>query len=458
MESILYSQASIEERRPGKVSVRGWLAMATGLNLAFVVCMLICKPPWPHALAWSERFQTAAIYIVLACLAGAFGHWVAMPRRASGELGVLLRGALRGWVFLPAIALLIHRQSLLAQAIASVAAVLMAAYMFPFTKEGATAIDVEGYLGSEIFATEVQIGASSWVPFGIAVLWGATVAMAAADRMMVATLCLATAVYLLALQVASALKRVQPSANTRGREDRIYILITAAFLCVLFGLSNPAVLQSSLFTGQWGLTARKMPTIKAKGDASSGFHTIVLWPLEKEKKTVLRLPVKSDVPAPGAAEPLVIPFYGPYWYFKFEGETPGKDSQATKGDPLKVNVHSTDRLPLLMEAHQRLAGPIEMASCGEMQVVITNDVAQGALGVGLTLTDSSSKKKVGLNLGIKRAQNHETGRTEETITFLIPKRSALQRFDEITVTFVPDPRYATSGRKVAVEKFVVVPR
>jgi hypothetical protein len=154
----------------------------------------------------------------------------------------------------------------------------------------------------------------------------------------------------------------------------------------------------------------------------------------------------------------VIPFYGPYWYFKFEGETPGKDSQATKGDPLKVNVHSTDRLPLLMEAHQRLAGPIEMASCGEMQMVITNDGAQGALGVGLTLTDSSSKKKVGLNLGIKGALNHETGQMEETITFPIPKKSALQRFDEITVTFVPDPRHATSGRKVAVEKFVVVPR
>ena len=457
MVSILYSQGSIEERKPSTVSVRGWLAMATGLNLAFAVCMLVCKPAWPHALAWPGRFRTAAIYIVLACLAGAFGNWVAMPRRASGELGVLLRGALRGWVFLPSIALLIHRQSLLAQVIASAAAVLMAAYMFPFTQEGSSAIDVEAHRSGEIFATEVQIGASSWTPFGIAVLWGAAIVVAAAGRMMVATLCLATAIYLLALQVASALKRVQPLAHTPEREDRIYILITAAFLCVLFGLSNPGVLQASLFRGQWGLAAPKIPTIKAKGDASSGYHAIVIWPLDREKKTELRLPGKSVTRSPGRAEPLVIPFYGPYWYFKFEGEIPGKDSRATKGDPLKVNVHSTDKLPLLMEAHQRLAGPIEMASCGEMQVVLTNDMDQGALGVGLLLTDSGSKNAP-LNLGVKRAPNHETGRTEETFTFQIPKRSALQRFDGITVTFVPDPKYATSGRKVSVERFVVVPR
>jgi hypothetical protein len=405
MVSLLYSQASIEEQQPRKVSVRGWLAMATGLNLAFAVCMLVCKPSWPHALSWPGRLRAAAVYIVLACLAGTFGNWVAMPRKASNDLGVLLRGALRGWVFLPSIALLIHRQSMLAQVIASAAAVLMAAYMFPFTSEGAIAVDAEKDLASEIFATEVQIGASSWTPFGISALWVAAIVVAATGRMMFATLCLATAIYLLSLQVASALKRVQTSARTLEREDRIYILITAAFLCVLFGLSNPAVLRSSLFPGLGRLAAPNIPVIKAKEDASSGYHTIVLWPLDKEKKTILRLPVKSDTRSPGRAEPLVIPFYGPYWYFKFEGETPGKDSRATKGDPLKVNVHSTDRLPLLMEAHQRLAEPIETAPCGEIQVVITNDIEQGALGVGLALSDSGSKKKATLNLGIQRFES-----------------------------------------------------
>jgi hypothetical protein len=458
MVTLLYSSSSFEERCPDKVSARGWLAMATGLNLAFAVCMLICKPPWPHGLSWPGRFRAGAVYIALSCLAGAFGNWVAMPRRASGEFGVLLRGALRGWVFLPSVALLIQRQSLLAQVIASAAAVLMAVYLFPFTSEGAVAIEAEGNLRAELFTTEVPIGSSSWTPFAISMLWGVAIASAVAGRMMVATLCLATAMYLLALQIASAVKRVQAHNAARKREDRIYILITAAFLCVLMGLSNPAILQSPLFTGIGTLRAPKIPTIKSRDGVSSGYHTIVLWPLEKEKKTVLRLPVRSSAHAPGNVEPLVIPFYGPYWYFKFEGETPGKDARSTKGDPLKVNVHSTDKLPLLMEAHQRLVEPIETARCGGMQVVVTNNAEEGALGVGLTLTDSSSKKKTTLNLGIQRVSSHEPGQAEETFTFSLPKRSSLERFDAITVTFLPDAQHSTSGRKVAVERFVVVPR
>ena len=458
METLRYSLVSVEERRPARVSVRGWLAMATGLNLAFAVCVLVCKPPWPHGLSWPGRFRAAAVYMALSCMAGAFGNWIAMPRRSAGELAVLLRGALRGWVFLPAIALFLQRQSFLAQVVASTAAVLMAVYLFPFTSDGAVTVAEEGFFESELFATEVPIGPASWMPFCISVLWAGAVLVAITGKMMIATLLLATAIYLLALQVANLLKRLEEHAERKDRGERTFILITAAFFCVLLGLSNPAVMKTPLFAnlGRFAMPSIKTPKVQAT--PAAGYQTIVLWPVEKEKKTVLRLPAQSASRTPGVAEPLVIPFYGPYWYFKIPGETPGKDARLMKGDSLKVKIHSTDRLPLLMEAHQRLAKPIETDRCAEMQVVVTNDANLGAFQVGLSLADSHAKGKPSLSLGMQHASLQTAGQAEERFVFAFPKRSAVEKFDAITVTFLPDAEHARDGRKVAVERFVVVPR
>ena len=103
--------------------------------------------------------------------------------------------------------------------------------------------------------------------------------------------------------------------------------------------------------------------------------------------------------APGTGKAWIIPFYGPYWYFKVPGETPGPNSQTTHADPLKAKIISTDRLPLLMDAHQYLASPIDLTCCREMQVVFRNDPTLGALAVAVTLTDSQKKRSQ--NLGIK---------------------------------------------------------
>jgi hypothetical protein len=162
------------------------------------------------------------------------------------------------------------------------------------------------------------------------------------------------------------------------------------------------------------------------------------------------------------AKPWIIPFYGPYWYFKFPGESPGPDARTTHGDPLKVNVRSSDRGPLLMEAHQYLSDPIDLSCCREMQIVFRNDVSLGALAVGLSLTDSESK--LSQNLGIKYVvpspADQPPGNTspvEQTLIFPFPKHGLVKRFDAITVTLLPDGRHLTAGRKVAVERFVIIP-
>jgi hypothetical protein len=120
------------------------------------------------------------------------------------------------------------------------------------------------------------------------------------------------------------------------------------------------------------------------------------------------------------------PLLRPYWYFKFAGESPGLDARTTRGDPLKVNVRSSDRGPLLLEAHQYLSDPIDLSCCREMQIVFRNDVALGALPVSLSLKDS--ERKLSQNLGIKYVAPSladqppgNTSPVEETLVFPFPK-------------------------------------
>jgi hypothetical protein len=172
---------------------------------------------------------------------------------------------------------------------------------------------------------------------------------------------------------------------------------------------------------------------------------------------------------PGAAsghkaKPWIIPFDGPYWYFKFPGESPGPFARNAHGDPLKVNVRSTDSSPLLMEAHQYLPAPVDLSCCRELQVVFRNDVSLGASQVGILLTDSHAKSKSSQSLGIKPIASDSPNQTpqntspiEKTVSFPIPKSATIKQFDQITVALLPQYRYATAGRKVAIERFIMIP-
>lgn len=117
-----------------------------------------------------------------------------------------------------------------------------------------------------------------------------------------------------------------------------------------------------------------------------------------------------------------------------------------------------------MEAHQNLADPVDLACCREIQVVFKNSVPMGATDVGILLTDSHSKGKPSQNLGIKYVASNGvdqaleiTSPVEETVSFPLPKYGKISRFDQITVILLPDAKHSTIGRKVAIEKFVMIP-
>lgn len=194
---------------------------------------------------------------------------------------------------------------------------------------------------------------------------------------------------------------------------------------------------------------------------------IVLWPAHPKKKAEV-IPPPPHTHSRGiwnTSKPMVIPFDGPYWYFKAPAKKPGLKARLVRGQPTSVNIHSTDWQPLLMEAHQNLGSSINLDCCREIDVTITNaDNRPGRISIGMVLTDSSSPDKPSLYLEEKPMVSSEAPHfsmnrtpTEEKLRFQIVK-GKLQAFDEITVVILPAKERSLGGAKVAIQQFTLIPR
>jgi hypothetical protein len=437
---------------------RGWYALATGLNTAFVISYLICKPP-SHTLSLTTRLIAPIIFIVVATLAGIFGTWMMLPTGEHDQLRSLSRIGLRGWVFLPTIALFLHQGSPLAPLTAIISATLIAISIHRLIATTPNPPPEPTATQPNLFTTEIQISPSSWLPLALSVCLYTAFAAAAQKEIELVTLLLAIWTLVVTLQITAA----QPTTSSQqpATNPRPYALIATALCCAFIALSLSTNIWHDRYLGWSGVhpSGPKNP-LATTNRSSIGYQTIVLWPLKKPEKVIPSPPVHGDPLAPGTGKAWIIPFYGPYWYFKVPGETPGPNAQTTHADPLKTNIVSTDRFPLLMDAHQYLASPIDVTCCREIQVVFRNDANLGALAVALSLTDSQTKRSqnLGIKLATPTAQSAGTASpTEETLIFAFPKSPIITKFDAITVTLVSAPTHSTTGRRVAIEKFIMIP-
>ncbi len=458
------------EEQSGNDRSRSWFALATGLNLAIAVCYLTCKPPQTHTLSWPARLLTSAVYLLVASLIGALGTWSMLPRSTRRHFRPLALCGVRGWVFVPAIVLFLRYKSIWAPLVAVVSAALMAVYLNRSTDAMPKPVPEtprsQQYLQKNLFTSEVRLAPTSWVPFGLSLLLYSAALSVIAREIELLTLFLAAYTFLLVVQITTAQTEAKDPDKNISRRSHSYSFIATAFCCVFIALSvSPHIWQGPLLARKH--TPSHPPPAKKQrplpDHSSSGYRTIVLWPIQKKEK-VVPSPHLNNASSRGTAKPWIIPFYGPYWYFKSLGETPGPNARTTQGDPLKVNVRSTDRDQLLMEAHQYLPDPIDMTCCREMQIVFRNDVSLGAFAVSISLTDSHSKRTLPQSLGVKFVSPSPADQTpdntssvEETLTFPFPKHGTIKKFDAITVVLLPDANHRTAGRKVAVERFVMLP-
>jgi hypothetical protein len=230
---------------------------------------------------------------------------------------------------------------------------------------------------------------------------------------------------------------------------------------------------------------RKNSAATAKDGASSndGYVGIILLPLTEQQKKI-NAPVKRTlVPNFGVkiAEPLEIPFDGQYWYFKWPEKQPRPTARVVRGSSTKTQVRSSDRYPLLMEAHQKLAEPLDLGCCSAMNLVVENaDQLDGAISLELwvkRLPDAKAIARQRVNavapeqaphylgtvpipsseLPIAQRPNVSGKLVEEKLRFPIPAAMDGTTFDEITVVVRQAPQRARMGAKVAIKKFVLEP-
>lgn len=292
------------------------------------------------------------------------------------------------------------------------------------------------------------------------------------DKAFLACILLSISSFWMTWQWATTEQERGATYRHRGHAKLWLILLLAVFvisLALLVWLRDGWMDARShgLFGGDGGLHTHSAHLLKSSGEqVRSSYVGIVLWPPPKKKTEIVPPPSHMhSMWVWNTSKPLVIPFDGPYWYFKAPDKQPSPKARIVHGIPTRVDIHSTDWHPLLMEAHQNLGSSINLDCCQEMDLTITNaDNRPGRIAIGVMLTDSTSPDKPSQYLGEKSIVSSEAPHfsmnrspIEETLRFQIPS-GKIRRFDGITVVFLSAKERALGGAKVSIQQFTLIPR
>jgi hypothetical protein len=258
--------------------------------------------------------------------------------------------------------------------------------------------------------------------------------------------------------------------------SRQALIVSTAFVFTVIALLP--YLKVSFFHGGLPALARAKDTDEAQptkdqlASASDGYSGIILLSPSEERERIIA-PVKHEV-VPNFShkfmEPVEIPFDGAYWYFKAPDKAPRPTARVVRGSSTKTTIRSSDRYPLLMEAHQKLTNPIDLGCCSAIQMVVQNaDRREGAIALELWVRKDSTPRPVVHYLGTMAIPSSERRiatssyaaspplPSEEKLIFPIPSAMDGIEFDEITVVVRLAPARARTGAQIAIRKFVLEP-
>jgi hypothetical protein len=435
---------------------------------------LSSRLPESHTLSWPTILVRSIQYIALAVAGGAIGTsipWFFLKPKPSFSLAFLSKIVAVGWIFLPCIILFYRRQSpwiFLVLAFATVASAFSLRRLLPAGNEPDRRKLPAGYTSElpSLFGLPIE----NFRPvraFFIALCAQAALLLAIWDRPFPAGLLLSTCLSLLVWRWSaldtSAIK------HFAGNKQSLLLCLFALILTVLALIPWMSPPDGGL---QGGDAPPHKPSLAAhqsmvRDQPGAEYVGVILWPPPVRKTQIT--PPPPHVPSfaiGGAPKPIVIPFDGPYWYFKAPSQRPGPHAHVAHGRATDVGVSSTDSAPLLMEAHQNLGSSIDLACCSEIDIAITNaDNRPGKIALGLRLTDSRSIEKLSKDLGLRTIASSESLQipqnrppVNETILFPIPASATIRRFDAITIFFVPSRERARRGAKVSIQSFTLIPR
>jgi hypothetical protein len=259
---------------------------------------------------------------------------------------------------------------------------------------------------------------------------------------------------------------VDPRRRLGGAAGAALALVVA-LLTMRLAWMRPSQGTAGPMGGAAGATAQAQAR-KAGAAVDDAYRGIVLFTVTDKKKELPPLPVQRNVLQAGTHRPVVIPFDGSYWYFQAPQHGPGLHPHLAHGDPVAMNIYSTGWVPLAMQAHQTLPQAIPVQGGEGFELTLRNgDNREGRIEVGVLLTDSRARglDKPTLVLGVEPmlsseppAFSYKGTPVEEDLMFTIPQNPAAREFDTITVLFFPSAVRDTTGARVGIRQFELLPR
>jgi hypothetical protein len=471
---VMAAEDAVERRE----RVRLWLMLIAGTAVAtleawFVATRLRTPPKYAaDAHFWVGAFFWAVVWVGMSVSGGAVAAWLAgLLVRGSSAVSAdrVWRAAAVGWALLPCLTVMAVRGSwwvLPAVTVAAAATVFRMRPLFHTAGEKMPRATVADTVMSSLSGLP-PMGGPPMRSLLVAICAQLCLLFAAGSAMGRAGVALAAAVALL----IAGWTAWDGRWARRWRSDRVAMPLGALAVVLLMlvltqwmgGGGGTSAVAAGSGTGG-GPRAGDL----AAGQSGTDYAGVILWPPHKKKVEIAPPRPKTALLGQSVGrKPLVIPFDGPYWYFKAPMTEPGAKAHVTVGESTKANVRSTNWMPLRMEAHQNLGLPIDLDCCREIDMKVTNaDNRAGRIDIALVLTDSASPggrrlmlddEPVVSSLGAGAAALDRAPVTE-TLRFVIPKTTRLLRFDEIDVIVQPSVERAKLGSRVAVEEFELVPR
>lgn len=211
----------------------------------------------------------------------------------------------------------------------------------------------------------------------------------------------------------------------------------------------------------------QIPPEVPHGTADSGFFGVILWPEVKPYATLIA-PMPQTRGGMGTAlppRPWSVPFSGEYWMYRWPFAHPPQNSYFQRGNPAEFSFSTTDRRPLQMEARHKLDQAVATDCCASIQVEVRNaDRFPGTTALELYLIDREQPRQLQMWVGRAPLKSQPTGAGEnvvparETLEFTMPAVAAIPQFDEFKLVFWRSPGRADRSAKIAIERFVLIPR
>ena len=457
--------------------------IVAGSLASLVAGFFVCRWLAPHSVG--PIFLTSFAYVLAVVLAGVVGtciFWTWSRTDTSPSLILFVLTSAVGWVWVPCVLLLSRQNSIGAVLAGTMAAAVMAPGLrkIAISDAGTRRDNSPGWKPEEreLFAQSLYTAPRERIALFLSVCIYAGFFALHSNEVLTASILLALCTFLLAWKLTLPSDGTLETSASKSRaavrlvrEGSVAVLFTFAVLLLGFQRRiHSSATEIALARGR-GSSVIKPPEQKRRTNNSvsglAGYESIILWPAPEKKQVLAPSPTRTSLQSVRmTTKPMVIRFQGAYWYFRPRGMFPGSRSHVAHGNPLTLDIRSSDFVPLVMEAHQDLGAAIHLACCREIQVTLeNNDNTPGAIALGVLLTDSTSLGKPTLYLGqqpvLSAEPSHFSFKSSpaiEVLRFAIPNHARIQAFDEITVIVYPDTERARTGAKIAISQFELLPR